>query len=172
VAVATEGSFQGDTLGNQFNLTVMSIESDGAGRVFLGCVGGLIVVDGALNVRRITEQEGLPQRTPQALYFDTRGRLWAGTWGGGIVQIDAKQNAVSAASALTGKFQVRRIVEDSSGTLWCGAVEGLWRLTADRWEPARTPSGFKNIAVVATVSESIAAQMRVAWRGSASRVDR
>ena len=41
-----------------------------------------------LEIREITTDDGLPQRTPQATFVDTRNRVWLGTWGGGVVQVD------------------------------------------------------------------------------------
>jgi hypothetical protein len=134
------GRFTVDKDWTNWRLPVMSIDGDREGTVFLGCIGGVFKIDPRGTVGRLTVDEGLPQRTAQALFLDSKERLWAGTWGGGIVEIDPKTLTVRKASALPEAGEVTRIAEQSDGTLWAAtAGQGVWKRSASQWEKASIP---------------------------------
>jgi hypothetical protein len=157
--------------GSRLPQYVMSLDGDDAGRIYLGCVGGMIAVGPDLSVQTLGVEQGLPQRTPQATFVDSRGRLWAGTWGGGAVYIDRARFAVANELALREAKHVRRIAEDTSGNLWVASLEGLWMLNDSGWQPVPTPNPIARIAVVGTLPSGIGQQL-VAWAGAGAAASR
>ncbi len=153
ISIRESGKFVADPLTEQFqNLNVKSIANDREGRIYLGVIGGLIIVHPDGSVLVINPASGLPQKTPQALFIDSRDRIWVGTWGGGAIQIDRSTFSVSTQLALPEAGMVGRICEDSTGVLWLASLSGgLWKLENDIWSRVRTPSGFEQIRVVASI---------------------
>lgn len=159
VSIYDNGAFDKELAPQLSQLMVKSVEGDSAGRIYLGCIGALVIVHPNLTVKIIGPAQGLPQRTPQALLADSRGRVWAGTWGGGVVQVDQKTFEISADLALPDAAHVRRFVEDAGGTIWVAAIEGLWMLARDRWQKVTPPPGISKVSLVATVPDEIARQL-------------
>ncbi|HET6879533.1 MAG TPA: two-component regulator propeller domain-containing protein, partial [Pirellulales bacterium] len=145
------------------NLNVKSIASDKSGRVLLGCIGGLCVLDGDQILKLLTVKEGLPQRTPQATFVDRRGRIWLGTWGGGVVGLDPTTLTISPDNALPRAGMVGNLCEDPAGNLYLASLStGLWRLPAagDRWEQLPVPQQLANLRFVAVLPPEIADELR------------
>lgn len=137
------------------NVDVKSMIGDAKGRIYLGCIGGLMRVGPDLNSNIITPRDGLPQKTPQAVYIDSKDRIWVGTWGGGVAMIDPVAWKVSKEHALPEAGHVRRIVEDSNGRIWVAAIEGLWILREERWTKVMAIP----LSMVATVPDAVARQL-------------
>jgi sugar lactone lactonase YvrE len=159
VSLFADNVLETQGLGAQLAVNVMSIDGDDAGNVYLGCIGGLLVVTTDSRLHRITPDQGLPQKTPQATYVDSRGRVWAGTWGGGIVQVDVAGQTVLASLALSAAGHVRRIVEDSYGAVWVASLEGLWCLQEQAWQRIDLPPQIQQVSVAATVPANVASQL-------------
>lgn len=138
---------------------VKSIAGNPEGWIALGVIGGLGVVAPGGRLHEIGEKDGLPQRTPQATFFDSRGRLWAGTWGGGLVQVDKAAGKVLRELALPAAGEVARIAEDARGVLWVASMRGLWKLAGTTWERVPLPRGVDKVRVVATVPPAIGRQL-------------
>lgn len=80
------------------------------------------------------ENGKLPINTPQCLYADHEGRLWAGTDGFGLCLYDKHDDSfrsVHQSYNLPGDM-VGSIEEDRFGTLWIGTNEGVSRLSIRR----------------------------------------
>jgi len=159
VTIFAEERLQRNAPGSGLPLNVMSVDADPEGRVFLGCIGGLVVIHPDMSVRKITVDEGLPQKTPQATFVDSRGRIWLGTWGGGVVQVDPTHFEVLGEHALPEAGHVRRIAEDSEGVIWAGSLEGLWNLQDGNWHKVPTPASFRRVQAVAAVSDEVATKL-------------
>lgn len=66
------------------------------------------------------------------LTYTRDGDLWAGTEGGGLLRLRGGVVTVySAREGLTDGF-VRKVFQDSRGTLWVGTDDGLFRMQAGR----------------------------------------
>lgn len=65
----------------------------------------------------------------KALLEDSRGRLWIGTWSGGLVRYDRESDRFTAYPQLDERNSVHFLFEDSKQTLWAGTWDaGLHRL--------------------------------------------
>jgi len=99
---------------------VHSIEEDNLGNIFAGTDNGLLKWDGK-QLWLFTIADGLPDNFVQALYFDSRNRLWIGTSGGATVGwMNTTTGGVTQLSLLNsyaGSF-VRSIYEDRRGYIW------------------------------------------------------
>jgi ligand-binding sensor domain-containing protein len=63
-----------------------------------------------------------------SMLLDSRGRIWCGTWGGGLsVFKNGKFKTYTTAEGLVGNY-ISMIVEAPDGTLWAGGSNGLSRL--------------------------------------------
>lgn len=158
ISILEDDRFTDDPFDSQFaSLNVKSITNDREGRVFLGTIGGLVIIHPDRSVSVIDPSSGLPQRTPQALFVDSRDRIWVGTWGGGVVEVDRATYRLSPRNALPAAGAVGRICEDSSGTIWLASVtHGLWKLDAAGWSRVATPPGCESVRVVASLPKEIA----------------
>ena len=143
-------------------LNVKSIAGDSSGRLFLGIMGGLWVVHPDLELTRMSSEDGLPQATPEATLVDRLGRIWVGTWGGGIIQIDNLTSQVTGRQGLPEGGMIGSICEDLRGTIWAASLtNGLWNLEqhSASWQHVSTPIGFDAIRVVAAISQDAAMRL-------------
>lgn len=70
-----------------------------------------------------------------ALHMDSKGILWAGTWGGGVSRFDGNQwTSFSSRNGLPGNI-VYSLVQDSHGVLWAGTNHGLAYYDKGAWIP-------------------------------------
>jgi diguanylate cyclase (GGDEF)-like protein len=78
----------------------------------------------------------LNQKFINALHKDSSGRLWVGTYGGGLLYKEAKTASSDKAWSHIGDKQglpgnkVTGILSDEAGNLWVGAEDGLARIDA------------------------------------------
>lgn len=162
VSVFAEGKFEQNDIGKELAVNVMSIDGDRDGSIILGFIGGLAIIESDDTIHMIRPEDGLPQRTPQAVYVDRGSRIWAGTWGGGIVQVDSESYRILDEFKLPDAKHVRRITEDDRGNLWVGALEGLWRSSDAGWNKVSTPDVIKKVSVVATIPTPAARMLLMA----------
>lgn len=134
---------------------VKSIAADKTGRVFLSFIGGVCIVQDDQILKVLTVAEGLPQRTAQATFVDSRGRVWFGTWGGGAVRLDNETATISSHESAPRTGLVGNICEDVTGDLLLSSLtNGLWQLKRDAscWEQIPTPPTFtQHLRIVAIV---------------------
>lgn len=137
-------------------LNVKSITNDSEGRVYLGAIGALIIVHPNNTVTILDPASGLPQRTPQAVFIDSRNRIWAGTWGGGVVQVERGEFKISGELALPQAGMVGKICEDKSGVIWVASLStGLWKLDGETWAQVPVPQGFESVRLVAVTPAGV-----------------
>jgi len=75
--------------------------------------------------RKYSVEEGLPQSTVYCLLQDSRGFIWMGTDGGGLVRFDGTRfETFTKADGLSDNV-IRSLYEDSRGNLWIGTFTGL-----------------------------------------------
>jgi ligand-binding sensor domain-containing protein len=99
---------------------VNAIEEDASGNIYLGTDNGLLKWDGS-GYSYYSYMDGLPDNDIEALYYDSRRRLWIGTNGGDkIAWLDSNGiHQLSLMNGTSGTF-VRDIFEDIKGNLWFG----------------------------------------------------
>ena len=106
---------------------VQSVSPDAGGGLWIGCNGGELACwrDGKLKPYRTT-QEPVPPSV-KAVAVDRQDRVWVGTWGRGLFNLDGDTFQPLVAAGL---FQaaVVAIHQDRRGALWLGMQEGLARI--------------------------------------------
>ena len=73
----------------------------------------------------ITTKEGLPHNWIYDLFQDSQGRMWVGTWGGGLALLENKRWRVFTKSQGLHSNAVTCIREDASGKIWLATDDGL-----------------------------------------------
>ncbi|MBO6576001.1 MAG: hypothetical protein JJ896_09865 [Rhodothermales bacterium] len=109
--------------------SIVDIEDDGAGRVWVGTYGGGLTVfnpDGT--TRTYNTEDGLDSDIVSALHLDREGVLWIGTLEGGLSMLD--NGHIENFSIRDGLFDrsVFQILEDDFGFLWMGSNRGISRV--------------------------------------------
>jgi len=100
------------------------------GHWFVGDQGALRLLDGKV-VERWGTAEGLSSRFARTLFEEKDGRLWIGTYGGGLNVVQDGQ--IAHYSEDTGLFDdvVSCILEDRAGRLWLSGNRGISMITAE-----------------------------------------
>jgi len=73
----------------------------------------------------LTTKNGLPHNWIYDLYQDTKGRIWVGTWGGGIALYDGKEWKTFNEDHGLLSNEVTCIREDRKGKIWVATDSGL-----------------------------------------------
>lgn len=106
--------------------SVYVIKRSSDNHIWVAGDGGISIMDYELNiVRRITTRDGLVDNRISALFEDSSGRVWIGTFGGGlsILENDHFTNYTTA-NGLPNNL-VTFIVEDQQKEIWIGTKNGL-----------------------------------------------
>lgn len=109
---------------------VYALEYDAAGKLWIGLNSGLNRMEGNRFVRYRyvpDKRDGLSADTIRNLYRDTRGRLWLGSVGGGLMRYDAARDAFINFTKREGlpNNTVRSVLEADDGSIWVGTAIGL-----------------------------------------------
>lgn len=103
-----------------------------------------------------------------AVHVDAKGRVWAGTWGGGVARFDGtKWTNLTRADGLAGDI-VFSIAEEPSGALWFGTDGGASRYDGARWQTLGKAQGL----IEANVYAIAAARGGDVWIGTRGGVVR
>jgi diguanylate cyclase (GGDEF)-like protein len=103
--------------------TVRAILDDGRGALWVGTDTGLLRMTEGRMVK-FTAADGLSHNLIMALSEDREGRVWIGTWGGGVnVFKDGKFKSFTAGEGLSANV-VRVIYPDAEGNVWIGTEGG------------------------------------------------
>ena len=109
--------------------SIVDIEDDGQGTVWIGTYGGGLTVllpDGQR--RTYSVKDGLDSDIVSTLHLDQQGVLWIGTLGGGLaILTDGHIRSFSVPDGLFDR-SVFQILEDESGYLWMGSNRGIARI--------------------------------------------
>jgi ligand-binding sensor domain-containing protein/signal transduction histidine kinase len=116
---------------------IYTIFADRDGRIWVGQDGGISRFEpGAgrfTNYRPVPDNPGILANTVWVIDQDHSGALWLGTWGGALIRFDEKAGKFvryTPNSRDPHKLNgggVNTIHEDRAGTLWVGAMDGLYR---------------------------------------------
>jgi len=71
-----------------------------------------------------TIENGLPQSQVYALFQDSKGYLWIGTYGGGLCRYDGNTFVTFTSRDGLGNDRIYSIMEDSKGNIWIGMDSG------------------------------------------------
>jgi ligand-binding sensor domain-containing protein len=80
----------------------------------------------------ITTQNGLPHNWIYDLFEDSRGRIWVGTWGGGLARLEQGEWLTFNISNGLHSNEVTCIREDRQGRIWLATDAGLNVMENDR----------------------------------------
>ena len=78
-----------------------------------------------LSWERITAKDGLPHNWVYDLFQDSQGRIWVGTWGGGLGKFESDEWQVFKVKDGLCSNEVTCIREDQNGTIWVATDNGL-----------------------------------------------
>lgn len=148
--------------------TLFSVQSDPRGFLWMGTTAGAVRYDGQrfLTLRHNPDDpHSISHDNASLVRFDRRGRLWVGTWGGGLNRVDLESGEVTRwafdpadAHSLASNF-VQALHEDGQGRLWVGTGAGLMRVQGDRSEriwvdrPTATALSSRRIWAIAESSD-------------------
>jgi signal transduction histidine kinase/ligand-binding sensor domain-containing protein/DNA-binding response OmpR family regulator len=109
---------------------IRSIEEDSAGNIWIASHGaGIAVYHPAAGKWTIYKREnsGLASDKVQTLFFDSKNRMWAGTFGGGLNLFDNRSQQFITFGEKDGlqNTTVYQILEDKQGLLWLSSNTGL-----------------------------------------------
>jgi diguanylate cyclase (GGDEF)-like protein len=108
------------------------------GAMWVATAGGgvsRVSANGIMTLDR--SSDGLPSNETSALFEDTDGSLWIGTYTDGLVHYrDGKLIRYTGRDGLPGQ-DIRAVLRDREGTLWVATTSGLARRVGDRFEAIR-----------------------------------
>ena len=90
---------------------------------------------------------GLEEQRSSVVYTDRRGRVWIGFWNGSVARYDGGAFHVYSTADGLAAGRVTAIVEDATGTMWAGSLNGVSRLDGDRWVTPGRDSGLDGLMV-------------------------
>jgi ligand-binding sensor domain-containing protein/serine phosphatase RsbU (regulator of sigma subunit) len=104
--------------------------------------------------RRYSVQEGLPQSSVYCLMQDSRGFIWMGTDGAGVVRFDGQKfETFSKTNGLSNNV-VRSLFEDSKGNIWIGTDNGLTLYDGFKFRTIGKELGLKGSHVLKIIEGS------------------
>ncbi|MBV8673911.1 MAG: hypothetical protein JOZ33_10790, partial [Acidobacteriaceae bacterium] len=144
------------------NTYIRSLLAARDGTLWIGSYAGLV----SWKNNQLTQYPELSGQEVGALLEDREGTVWAGT---GYQTVSGKLCAVrrkSVQCVADGRFgnAVYSLYEDSRGTLWVGAVNGLWR-----WKPG-PPEFFPTPDRILSLGEDQGGRLLLLMRGGIREV--
>nr|WP_207425675.1 hybrid sensor histidine kinase/response regulator transcription factor [Pedobacter sp. SYSU D00535] len=129
--------------------SIYSILEDRKGNIWLGTKSDGLYKAMPLDNRGISylithfsreKMPSLPSNTIYTIIEDKKGRLWAGSYGGGLIKIEeeAGKTVFKNISNTFKKYpkssftRIRHLAEDFNGNIWIGTTEGLLIFNPDR----------------------------------------
>lgn len=143
------------------NLVVWSVLADQAGDVWAGTKDGLYKFNG-ISFQRVGAPNtpgSLPSQDVRAIYEDGKGRLWVGTFGGGLTRmVDNRASKSFNSKSEPGAFSsddIRALLEDKDGSLWIGTGGGgLIRFKDSKFAVFRKADGLGSDFIRALYQDS------------------
>ncbi|WP_262886474.1 hybrid sensor histidine kinase/response regulator transcription factor [Sphingobacterium chungjuense] len=116
--------------------TVNSIVKDKTGYMWFGTNDGLNRYDGykfKIYRNSSSDSSSLSYNHVKTLFVDSKGSLWAGTLGGGLVRYDDQKDAFDRYDI----GLIQRIFEDSQHRIWVGTFDGLFIIDQSTYQAKR-----------------------------------
>lgn len=128
--------------------TVQAVAQAADGYLWIGTTGGLVRFDGSRFVTySLSTNPGVSENSIFCLAAVKDGSLWFGTEGGGLVHLDHGDfHSYGPEQGLADSF-VRSVIEDSTGRLWVGTDNGLFRMQNGRAVRVDTSQVTPSLAV-------------------------
>lgn len=132
---------------------VRSLAFDAEGRLWVGTVEGLNIIDQDDTLLSYTANVlnpgSLTQASVRCLYSDRQGGMWVGTYFGGLNYYHPLKNKFNNIRTLPGQNAISNnvigcMVEDGNRNLWIGTNGGIniYHATTRRYEPITTANGL------------------------------
>jgi len=113
---------------------VKSVAEDRNGGIWIGYNGERIENYSSNGSRSFTNTQGLVNLFVRSVYQDRENRVWAGTFGGGLLRLENQLFLAAPGAAIIPRDrEVPVIFEDRKAQLWVGSASGVVRSEGDRW---------------------------------------
>lgn len=99
------------------------------GTLWMGSRGEGLCIGGKWYVNHSNDAHSISNNHIFTLYCDRKGRMWIGTFGGGLDLAIKENNRYTFRHFFTKTFGQRRtraIIEDSNGWIWVGNSDGVY----------------------------------------------
>ncbi len=121
---------RGESPNGPLDALVFDLEYDRQGQLWIGCNNGLDrLKDGVFNHYTYDRADtaGISSNAIRHLFRDSRGTLWLGSVGGGLMRYDDQADSFMHITKKQGLIDntVRSILEDGDGKLWVGTSTGI-----------------------------------------------
>ena len=90
---------------------------------------------------------------PWCVFGDSRGRVWMGTYGGGLSVLEGGRQMALEPIDSEDRRTITVVFEGPGKEIWVGRENGLWRLDGSRMKLEALPSAVSGMAVRALVSD-------------------
>jgi signal transduction histidine kinase/ligand-binding sensor domain-containing protein len=112
------------------NTDIRSLQAARDGRLWIGTFSGLA----SWKDNKLTHYHELDGQVIEALLEDRDGKIWVAGWSPSVGRLCRIESGNTQCYGEDGRLGsgVTSLYEDSSGNLWAGAANGLWR-----WKPGR-----------------------------------
>ncbi len=120
------------------NNTVMNLQKDSEGRIWMATYGGVVVYDNG-EFTRYTIEDGLPSNGIISLFFDHDERLWVSTFNG-FARFDTENRIAETFDSRFGLSTTLAyfMFQDHNQHYWIGTNIGLIRFDYERYRQAET----------------------------------
>ncbi|BBN83205.1 hypothetical protein PA25_31900 [Pseudoalteromonas sp. A25] len=114
------------------NPQIYALAKDSKGFMWFASADGIIRYDGYQFItykNDISRPDSLSANSVSSILFDSKGKLWVGTWGGGLNLLTASQSFLhlkhdSTEETSLGSDKIQTLFESRDGTLWVGTNGG------------------------------------------------
>jgi streptogramin lyase/two-component sensor histidine kinase len=122
--------------------SINSIYQDPQGVLYVTALNGRLFRVAGLTLIPVDLPHGASRSPIRNVFRDSRGSLWIGTDGQGIIRLDEKGvERYTTRQGLVNDF-IRAFYEDRTGALWIGTDSGLSRWQFDRFQNFKIPDGL------------------------------
>ncbi|MDQ3110989.1 MAG: hypothetical protein M3R17_13935 [Bacteroidota bacterium] len=121
----------------------VGLEEDAQGKMWVGHRDGLTCLVNDRPVKNL-----LPGIRVRSLLFDSKGKLWIGTWGKGLFcySNDRMESYTAENGSMPGNF-VHSFCEDHAGNIWIGTGAGLIKYDGNFFTAYNIDSGLCNLYI-------------------------
>ena len=122
----SHGRFEVVTCAEQIGVTaIRQLHEDREGGLWIAAATGLFRLKNNVSTT-IGRSEGLARTSVYSVFEDQAGAWWIGLWGGGVYRYDQTRAVPLVVPASLGLDEILSFAEGPAGTLWIGAISGLY----------------------------------------------